>query len=1483
MNKTYRVCFNKARGALMVVNELTKSVQKKGAKTILAATATMLVSGLFGVAQAEYSFSFDESSAAILANGNVQEINNFTKYADSTSTGTPDQYRIAGFSVNATNNPRVESIQSLKIDVSAKSGNETVNRFFGLSVSDNKSLNISNSLDVRIDVTEGSAQIRGLRNNASGTLTVGGPVRVYVSGSTSGYMTAMDAWGGTPEGTEGQVHFKDSASLVALNTKESGATWTNAVQLGDPGAKIEFESGIADLLSKSKSYTAQTISFGDGANGAQLVFNSQDTNIIGISPYGVNLAGFSANGGIINFNSGKVNSLAIVNGDGLAVSNAMGFMVGGSTVNVSNKVSEFNIDVYGAGKFDGNPGNTNGTAALSLSGGSQVNIFAQALNINVIAGKNVTNQQILSRYSGNNRDVLENLANESITFDQASLTTANYGEGLIKYAVTTGILNLSGKVTVGADTVTNLNAEDGFWNAVGVYAQDNVEILGTSRISAIGVKRVAEKQSNLPNNGAHRYNQTASVFIDNGAKVTLGSPNALTTLLGNGYGVDFGAYGDGTLNLKAKTTNIETVEAFSGGQGTININSNVAFGKGTKVGDFSGAIYVNGGSLTVTDASGYWQNASVGIKGGKLDVTGLTLGANTLSKTTVSAGGTISAKSGQFFTKALTDDGMNTDAGKYINHGLTMNGGTITLGDAKYNLQYASNAAKLVSGGTLVFTGTLVSLEQKVDDTTNKITISEANDDKVDTSNSVFTDATLTATEETNKNNLVIGSAITSSVEVTNVVADSIGVKDVALTADSTGVAVNSGKILTLVGDGASGNLIKGADSTDLTLKVGEKKSDGTTSSGIVQLGVAAEGVTSGGTLNASVSVTTGSVLSVAGGSFAVEENKTVTNEGTMSVNTGASLSVGKLVLADTGRVEVQGNLKVQTLEKKKGSADGGVIQVGNAEAAGSLTIAKSTGGHHIFLDPVWQNGVGIEGASKLIYGDAANVTDFIVVGQNSYAVFGDTSDVAFLEAFANSGKTWGEGGTTAAVYVGKPIQVTGGLTVDGSQTSYTAPDTGAVEFAPGSVLFADVGALEAGTDLIQTAGEVTVADDSKVVLLNVESGKTYQLVTGGTDEGWGAGQIEAANAMYGVGTGAGTSSDGVTFILQTAEDVYGNQMQATEIANAAMATVGEAYNYANSVLTNIDLDKAQAAALFDAAMNPMGALGTFTTAYDRATELKAAVREEAGAAAEPRLWVRVTGGRTKLDGISTGAQSLTLKTESFGVIAGGETSVAGTTIGAAFSAGTGSTRNNAVAGKDDFSYYGLTAYAQRECAGVTFTADASATWLKSELTVGGAADVDNDADSAVYAIGLEGMKDFEVSGVTLTPFVGLDVYHLRSEGMTTKHGVKVDSANATAVEIPIGARAAMNFTTTDGTVVKPAFSLAVVPTLGDRDIDVTSRFAGAKSNMNFTFADDVQIRSNLGITAEKKNVRFGLDLGYNWGNEERSALSANVRASFLF
>ena len=46
MNKTFKIVFNKARGALMVANEITGSVQKKGVQTVAAVTIASSIGAL---------------------------------------------------------------------------------------------------------------------------------------------------------------------------------------------------------------------------------------------------------------------------------------------------------------------------------------------------------------------------------------------------------------------------------------------------------------------------------------------------------------------------------------------------------------------------------------------------------------------------------------------------------------------------------------------------------------------------------------------------------------------------------------------------------------------------------------------------------------------------------------------------------------------------------------------------------------------------------------------------------------------------------------------------------------------------------------------------------------------------------------------------------------------------------------------------------------------------------------------------------------------------------------------------------------------------------------------------------------------------------------------------------------------------------------------------------------------------------------------
>ena len=852
------------------------------------------------------------------------------------------------------------------------------------------------------------------------------------------------------------------------------------------------------------------------------------------------------------------------------------------------------------------------------------------------------------------------------------------------------------------------------------------------------------------------------------------------------------------------------------------------------------------------------------LTGGTMNVTAIDLAAG---KLTIGGSSSLVTVSGQIFTNALNADGLNIDAGALKHSGLVFEeGGTLTLTDGKYNIVYAKNAQSILNTGKLEFTGTLVDItgdelpNLDLDKTPEDVTLGGTD---------------LNATADQN-----------GTVTVDKTVGGKTLVVD-----GGTKVTVSQDKTLTLVGGAdASGELITFKDATgDTTVTASGEK-------GGVTLG--SESDQKAGTLSATVNLTQKATLTAQNGAFTVEAVKA--QDANVAVNS-AELIVNKLEMSGTSAISSNATGKTKVAELSFGqdgtttvtgavSADKIVAQ-GNATInigktgedgeRGDLTIGEgSIKGLTFFLDPTWVDGQEVTEASRLVL-KQTTLDGNVVVGENSYVVLGTDTDAEFVKLFADKTLTWGngEGKTLAAAYVAKPIDVTAGsLVVDGTLTSAPANEAaGTVKFAAGSVLVADVTDLTTDKALITGTTFDVDAASKAVIIGQLKNGETYKLTTDADSKFWNTEKtLVAGNKLWDFTV----NEDGsFTTKLTDAALVYGDLMQGHELANAA-TEAGNAYG--NELLTETEgLSNAAIAARFDAAMNTAGAAAVFTTAYDRASELRDAVRGEALEGEGNRLWAQVTGGKTKLNGLSSGAQSIHVDTDAYGLVVGGDVALSNGVLGAAFTAGTGDSENDDVGVKDDFDFYGLSVYGKTSVGGIDLLADGSMTFVKSDLTMGGVADVDTDTTTAVYSLGVQAQRTWDYV-VAITPFVGMDIYHVRGDGYDNGHGAQVDDAHATAVEFPIGATIAKAFET-NGFKLSPNFSFAVVPTVGDRDIDSKVRFAGAESTYNFTFADDVKVRTNLGFAAEKDNFRFGLNAGYDWGNEERSATKLMLNAQYRF
>ena len=892
---------------------------------------------------------------------------------------------------------------------------------------------------------------------------------------------------------------------------------------------------------------------------------------------------------------------------------------------------------------------------------------------------------------------------------------------------------------------------------------------------------------------------------------------------------------------------------------------------------------VHAGALTFTGDAGNVDLGTLTITAGVTNVSGGNVYAD---KIDVSASGKLAVNGGslhtytdQIFVAGVGEDGQTVNP-EGVKSGIELSKGTVAFEDQLYNEFYKNNAISLAKDGvSVVFNGQRVGLSG------GSISIDDVGDQEgvVESQVDVSIDKKQGA-----------DASIGNSFGVSSIKVDS-GVKSVTVGGDADGATVTlvggtdeQGNLKEVIDFADEGGSVKIDNKGTLALgKDGSVNNEGKLSSAVTVGDSGTLAVNSGTFTVSNATVDAGGTVAVAGGEATFE--KLQTSGGTIDV-TGGSASIGNMNLG-AGNTTILGKVTVDKIQVGNQKEDS-VVNIGTAGndgRAGKLTITSdSLGGATYFLDPAYGN--GIEQGSSLKFA-GKNIDGKLIAGQNSYLVLGSTDDSELLKLFAeNDSLTWGgnDGEIGAAVYVGAPI------TVDASGYIYADADLtsidnlgqiagGSVYFDSNSALVANVSNAEDGKAMI-TVGEgasVTVNDGSKAILVgDIRQDITYKLINNNqANQVWDK-NLMAGNGMWDLKM---DENGNIKANLQNARQVYGDSMQGADLANAGILGSEAERKYVNDVLTDTSGNLAAAAARFDAAMNPAGALTAFTTAYDRASDLRRIVREESVKGEGNRLWAQVTGGKTKLDGVSSGAQSIKTDTNVYGLAIGGEAQFTNFMLGAAITAGTGKTENDAVDGTDDFEYYGVSLYGKTSVAGFDLLGDVSATWLKSDFTIGGAADVDTDTTTAVYSFGVQGEKKFEMSWADFTPFIGVDVYHVRSDGFDNGHGAKIDDSDATAVEIPIGARLSKSLETTGGFHMEPSFMLAVVPTIADTEIDSKVRFAGAESTYNFTFADDVKIRSNIGLDAVKDNFTFGLRAGYEWGDEERSAMNLQLRAKYAF
>ena len=281
MNKTFKVVFNRARAGLMVANEITSSVQKKGTKTVVAVAALGLMA-MF--AQANASGYADE-----IWNGNSQTLAG--SYTDKFGEGNQEKNWIAAL---CAEEGASGDLSNLTIE---KTGDRT-QQLFGLAVFDNANFNLTGE-SVTVNLSTGGLgggdnALAGIytevRKSNDQRTTVGISAKNVSVETTSTHSNGKSVYGVASYG--GEVRFTGESVTLTTSTSterkasENQYSETAGLLVGTYGSN--YGAGKVTFSDRTKL----NVNVESKSSEATVVTNDKTSNRSGGSPaFGIKVDG----------------------------------------------------------------------------------------------------------------------------------------------------------------------------------------------------------------------------------------------------------------------------------------------------------------------------------------------------------------------------------------------------------------------------------------------------------------------------------------------------------------------------------------------------------------------------------------------------------------------------------------------------------------------------------------------------------------------------------------------------------------------------------------------------------------------------------------------------------------------------------------------------------------------------------------------------------------------------------------------------------------------------------------------------------------------------------------------------------------------------------------------------------------------------------------------------------------------------------------
>lgn len=724
MNSTFKVVFNKARGALMVVNEVTSSVQGKGTKTVVAAAVAAMIAGVSGSAMAtETDTEIKATDTALKATFTKAETQDNVASSLIGTSGdklvlknvtNKGMYAAGSLDLTASSKDNVVTLKNGS--VSNFSGKVTSTDHFGAVVTattgtlkidnvtfENNKFDEVNTGDKQHNGTRGIIRAAGANLEvakstfAGNEAVLGGAINVWSNGENTVKITDSTFTGNATKSHGGAVYITGSQVKTTIAdatfSKNTSGKQGGALQLAGAGettiTNTTFSENAAGTFGGAINATgtkvaATNVTFegnkaasADGHGGALFV----DGQGASYTQVGGKFVGNSAkkNGGAIRVQNGAHLDLTNVVFDGNTAAN------GGA------------VDTFKAGdvKFTDTTFTNNQTGgwggALRINGGNVTIVVTEGKSLVYEGNKAGTNAEEAAVKKYEKQGDFMYLSNAS---DKATFALA--GDLTIKDSIVSnhGTIEKTDKGTLTTADMTgfvgNLNVKEGKMVIEGGIAEYDI---------------AAQGAVNGANSGAAGGLAATTVTVGQaaGAKPAVKAELAMGAVQAN-HAIDFVVNEGSTLTMQSLAV------------GTKEYTQRTAAKAATPAkATYVGAVNITGDATVtegITVAAGTAEQAAVLTQtSGNLTAKSLTVAAAVKGeKDAVTAqAGTFTQKAGTLTVDTLTNGGTMTVKGTVVTNADSVNTGAINSSESK-------NGSLTIAGGTFTNDGKMTFKKITVED-----------------------------------------------------------------------------------------------------------------------------------------------------------------------------------------------------------------------------------------------------------------------------------------------------------------------------------------------------------------------------------------------------------------------------------------------------------------------------------------------------------------------------------------------------------------------------------------------------------------------------------------------------------------------------------------------------------------------------------------------------------------------------------------------